>query len=319
MRSKHPIVCALLVLVGLLWTVPAYAGACYADLYVGKTGGAKIQSAIYDTYCSTIYVNPIGPDWGNWNLETPITVSRSGVTIRSLGDSLLPVLVATGTGWTKTKYPGMITIDGQTDVLLNRLNLQGNKQSYNGVWIRRSVRITVEAVVIARNIYHGVHATSSASTNIEVAWTLFADNGLIDVRTDTSDGTYHSNVLVHDSWMYGTLYGIAFANCGRSDALRCEATDNTIQPKKGSDPNSGSGIDLNRAHNAFVSGNDIYGAAGYYCLAGIECQMAMGITVDDTRNTTIEYNSIEGAVMYGIVLANGAIPRNSGGRPGTTS
>jgi len=107
--------------------------------------------------------------------------------------------------------------------------------------------------------------------------------------------------------MYGTLYGISFANCGRSEALRCEATHNTIQPKKGSDPFDGSGIDLNRAHNALVSGNALYGAEGYYCFTEIECRMGMGITVDDTQNATIESNSIEGAVIHGIVLANGAI------------
>src|SRR5262249_2852628 len=143
-----------------------------------------------------------------------------------------------------------------------------------------------------------------------ISWTLFTDNGDIDVRTNTYDGTYHSNWLVHDNWMYGTLYGIAFENCGRSVVLRCEATDNTIQPKTGSDSSGGSAVDLNRAHFALVSGNDIYGAAGYYCLPGIECHMGMGITVDDTQNTLIQYNRVDGAVLDGIVLANGAITAN---------
>src|SRR5262249_50877624 len=147
MNFNHWIICALVLLVGLLCSAPASAAACYANTYHGKTGGLRIQNAVNDTNCSTIYVNPNGPDRGNWNLEKPITLSRSNVIVRSTSESLLPVLLATGNDW--VNYNGMIIIDGQFDILLHRLNLQGGKKSYSGVWLRHSRRITIDSGVIA--------------------------------------------------------------------------------------------------------------------------------------------------------------------------
>lgn|GEM_PF-5975647 len=300
--------CTLLLLIGVLRPVPASAAPCYAALYPGKTGGARIQNAIHDVGCSTIYVDPVGPDGGNWNMETPITLTRSNVAVRSLDENRLPTLVATGTAW--PGFAGMIIVDGQSEILFHRINLQGQKHSYNGFWVRNASRVTIEAGVTAGNIYHGIHANQACS-HIEIAWNLFTDNGRIDVRTDTPDGSYHTNIDVHNNSMYGTLYGVALANCGGgSTLLRCTVVQNTIQPKKGTQPTDGSGIDLNRAPYALVAGNTITGAAGYFCLSGIECQPGRGITVDDTQNPLITNNGVEGAMQYGIVLANGAVASN---------
>jgi hypothetical protein len=274
--------------------------SCQALNYPGATGGARIQNAINDQSCSTVYIHPDGPDAGGvWLVSQPLML-RSNQTITTAEEPRQPTLRSAAS-------IRILMADRVTDVTLRRLTLDGARTAVAGVLITGSARVEFTLGRIVRMTVFGIVARDTPSSQIRITRSVFEDNGMIDVRTQTLErNTFHANVVVEDNTMSGTTYGLAFANCGGSAAAACQARNNQMKPKR-SDP--GTGLDLNRSHAAIVSGNRVIGL-GDTCAPGVTCRCGRGFTVDDTQNAMITGNTIEGCTNEGILLGNGAVPEN---------
>jgi len=266
---------------------PAPTGICRAFLYPGDTGGARIQNAVNDTKCDTVSIDSVGPDTsGTWVVAQDI-VLRSNLVLDSSGAT--PAVLTAAGGNLRV---GLMRIEGRSNITMRRLSLQGGNKAPNGIWIAGSRDITVSQGTVSGALYHAVHIASTPSSNITISEVTLEDNGLIGVRSDTANlSSYHSRVLVTNSSMTASGYGVALANCGSSPQTACEIRNNVIARV------SESGMDLNRSPYAIVSGNDVSTCVN-------------GITVDDVRDSTISQNTIRGCTAYGILLANGAAPAN---------
>jgi parallel beta-helix repeat protein len=264
---------------------PPVSGGCRAQTYPGADGGERIQNAINDFTCTTISIDAVSPDGGGvWRVPRALSL-RSGIVLEGVGVSA-PVLVG------GTTDP-ILRIDAQSDIVIRRLNLQGSRS--NAIRIDGSRRILLTQGTVSSSTATGIRIMGAPSSDVTISQMTFQNNGGIDVRTDTIDwNTYHARVSVTTSAMSASVFGVALSNCGTSAATACEVRDNLISPLMDA---GGSGIDLNRAHYAVVSGNTISGGG-------------QGMTVDDNTFATITRNTIQGSLAYGILLANGVRPAN---------
>ena len=273
---------------------------CHALNYPGATGGARIQNAIDDASCSTVYIHPDGPDGGVWLIDRTLTL-RSNQTLTTADEARRPTLRAAA-------VIRLMAAERVTDVTLRRLTLDGARSGLTGVLVVASARVEFTQGRITRMRQFGIVVRDlPPSSAIRINRSAFEDNGFIDVRTQTNDrNAFHSQITVEDNTMHGTTYGVAFANCGGTSGAACVARNNQMKPKR-SDP--GTGLDLNRSHHAIVTGNRVLGL-GDTCAPGVTCRCGYGFTIDDTQNATITGNTVEGCTQEGIVLGNGAVPEN---------
>lgn len=269
---------------------PGASPNCHAINYPGLTGGERIQSAVNDAACATVYIAAAGPDAeGAWLLRAPVRL-RSNLTLTSTIDAAPATLRAQAGAAIR-----LLVVDGESNVTIRHLTLHGARSAHTGVLVVGSSRVTFSNVAISGMTQLGIMIRDRPSADVTIASSTFEDNGYIDVRTETDNSNvYHSNVVIERSVMQGTTYGVALANCGGSDASRCHVRDNVMRPKRNF---PGTGVDLNRSHSAVVSRNHI-----------TEC--GRGLTVDDTQNASIASNTIEGCSEDGILLANGAVVAN---------
>jgi parallel beta-helix repeat protein len=267
---------------------PRPSAFCLALSYPGANGGERIQNAINDTACATIFVDSTGPDGsGLW------LVSR---TIHLRSNVVLEGSVAAATTLTPShSLVDLLNIEGQSGITIQQIDLQTFKRAQHGIRIAASHDVTITQVAVSGASVFGIAILDTPSSDIRISQTSFQDNAVVDVRTDTTNPVaHHSRVLILNNTMSGTLYGSALQNCGTSQATACEIRDNTIASVADL---AGSGVDLNDSHYAIVSGNRISPCGN-------------GLTVDDTRNASISQNTIQGCLRFGIVLANGARPSN---------
>jgi parallel beta-helix repeat protein len=297
LRSGHSLLCTLALAASLAGcgangptepNPPGRSGFCVALSYPGANGGERIQNAIHDTACATIFVDSTGPDRsGLWLVSRTIHL-RSNVVLEGGG-------AAATTLTPSQSIVDLLNIEDQSEITIQRIDIQSRKRAQHGIRIVAGRDVTITQVAVSGASVFGIAALDTPSSNIRITQTSFQDNGVVDVRTDTANpAAHHSRVLILNNTMSGTLYGSALQNCGSSQATACEIRDNTIASVADL---AGSGVDLNDSHYAIVSGNRISPCGN-------------GLTVDDTRNASISQNTIQGCLRFGIVLANGARPSN---------
>jgi hypothetical protein len=278
------------------------SGRCQASGYAGATGGQRIQRAIDDPACETVWVASAGPDAGGaWLVRQPVRL-RSNVALA--GEAAAPPRI-------RAQNPAQTMVavtDGRSNVAIRDLALEGAKLAATGILIAGSSGVRIERVSVSGMTALGVMIRDTPSSAITISESRFEDNGLIDVRTEIAGGAaWHSGVIVRSNSMRGSTYAVALANCGRDEATRCSVIGNLMKPKA---EFPGTGVDLNRSHAALVSSNDILGAGDRCSAAPVACECIRGITVDDTQWSTIIANVIDGCEGEGIVLANGGVPDN---------